>query len=142
MLKSFQRALVAAVLTVSAPALAADMAPADVKGSKTIDADGILKLVEAKPNLVILDNRKEADYKAGHIEGAVRLIDEDITGPEVLAKHIKGKDTPALFYCNGPKCGRAAKAVAKAVEAGYTDVHYYYAGMDEWKAKGLPLVSQ
>jgi rhodanese-related sulfurtransferase len=45
-----------------------------------------------------------------------------------------------LFYCNGVKCGRAAKAVEKAVTVGYTRVYYYALGMDEWKAEGLPLV--
>ncbi|CAA7625437.1 rhodanese-like domain-containing protein [Magnetospirillum sp. UT-4] len=113
-----------------------------IKGATTVDADGVVKLIEANANLVILDNRKEGDYAAGHIEGAVRLIDTDITGPDVLAKHIAAKTNPALFYCNGVKCGRAAAAAGKAIEYGYSKVYYYALGMDEWKAKGLPLVGK
>lgn len=122
-------------------ALAGD-APMSIKGATTVNAEQVIKLVETASDLVILDNRKESDYNAGHIEGAVRLLDEDITDAGVLAKHIPSKATPALFYCNGVKCGRAAKAATKAIEAGYSKVYYYALGMDEWRAKGLPLVTK
>jgi rhodanese-related sulfurtransferase len=68
------------------------------------------------------------------------LIDTDITDEVVLAKHVKAKNAPILFYCNGLKCGRAAKATEKAVGWGYTNVHYYALGLEEWKQRKLPLV--
>jgi rhodanese-related sulfurtransferase len=123
-----------------APAALADGAPLEIKGAKTVNADGVIDLIEKIGNLVILDNRSVADYDAGHIEGAVRLIDTDMANEAVLAKHVKSKEAPVLFYCNGLKCGRAAKATMKAVEWGYTNVHYYAMGMDEWKQRSLPLV--
>lgn len=118
----------------------ADGAPVEIKGATTVNADGVIALVQKHDNLVILDNRSVADYDAGHIEGAVRLIDTDITSEAVLAERVKSKDTPVLFYCNGLKCGRAAKATMKAVEFGYGKVHYYALGLEEWKQRGLPLV--
>ena len=51
------------------------------------------------------------------------------------------QNTPVVMYCNGIKCGRAAKAVKAAIELGYTKVYYYALGMGEWKEKGLPVVS-
>ncbi|HEV7368731.1 rhodanese-like domain-containing protein [Arenibaculum sp.] len=125
---------------LAAPAAAQD-APTTIPGATTVDANALIELVEQEPGLVILDNRKEADYAAGHIEGAVRLIDTDITDDGVLAAHIPAKDAPVLFYCNGVKCGRAANAVEKAVKAGYSKVYYYALGMDEWRQKNLPLVT-
>jgi rhodanese-related sulfurtransferase len=127
-----------ALLSLGAAAAAQD-APLAISGAKTVDAQAIFNLVGETPNLVILDNRKEEDFAAGHIEGAVRLIDTDVDA-ESLAKHISGKSTPVLFYCNGVKCGRAAKAAERAVHLGYTKVYYYALGMDEWNAKSLPLV--
>lgn len=118
----------------------ADGAPVEIKGATTVNADGVIALVQKHDNLVILDNRSVADYDAGHIEGAVRLIDTDIVSEAVLAERVKSKDTPVLFYCNGLKCGRAAKATMKAVEWGYGKVHYYALGLEEWKQRGLPLV--
>lgn len=129
------------VLALPGVAAAAD-APMDIKGATTVDAKAVISLVETAKGLVILDNRHEADYAAGHIEGAIRLLDDDITDEAVLAKVVPTKDTATLFYCNGPKCGRAAKAALKAIGWGYTKVFYYAKGMEEWRAEGLPLVSK
>ncbi len=128
----------AAMFCFTAAAAAQD-APMEIAGAKTVGAKQIFELVAKTPNMVILDNRKPEDYAAGHIEGAIRLIDTDVS-PETLAKHITTKDTPVLFYCNGVKCGRAAKAAEKAVQLGYTKIYYYALGMDEWNAERLPLV--
>jgi len=131
--------LIVVVATFNLGAVAAQDAPMQIAGAKTINAEQIFELVAKTPNVVILDNRKPEDYAAGHIEGAVRLLDTDVSS-ETLAKHVATKDTPVLFYCNGVKCGRAAKATEKAVELGYTKVYYYALGMDEWNAQQLPLV--
>jgi rhodanese-related sulfurtransferase len=128
-----------AVLLGLISTLAAQDAPMQIEGARTVDARQIFDLFKSKPNLVILDNRKEEDYAAGHIEGAIRLLDTEVS-PDSLAKHISAKDTPVLFYCNGVKCGRAAKAIEKAVQLGYTNVYYYALGMQEWNGEGLPVV--
>lgn len=120
------------------PALAQD-APMTIAGTTTVNAEQVIDLVTKKSNLVILDNRKPEDFAAGHIEGAIRLIDTDVT-PDSLAKAVKTRETPVLFYCNGLKCGRAAKAAAVAVQQGYKEVYYYALGLEEWSKKGLPLV--
>jgi rhodanese-related sulfurtransferase len=129
---------IAAILSVALPA-AAQEAPMEIAGATTVNARQVFDLVSKTPNMVILDNRKPEDFAAGHIDGAIRLIDTEVTS-ETLAKYIPVKDTPVLFYCNGVKCGRAAKATEKAVQLGYTKVYYYALGMDEWNTQHLPLV--
>lgn len=124
-----------------ATSAAAD-APMQIDGATTVDAAGIIDLIGAKPDLIILDNRREGDFAAGHIEGAVRLIDTDITGPDVLAAHGATPDRPVLFYCNGLSCGRAANAAEMAVGWGYGEVYYYALGMTEWNELGLPVVTR
>jgi rhodanese-related sulfurtransferase len=126
------------IVGLATPAFAQD-APLQIKGAITVDAQQIFDLLKKHPNLVILDNRKVEDFADGHIEGATRLIDTDVT-PDSLAYYIASHDTPVLFYCNGVKCGRAAKATEKAVQLGYKVVYYYALGMDEWKRNELPLV--
>lgn len=128
----------AALLSLGTAAVAQD-APMEIPGARTVNASQIFDLVNTTSNIVILDNRKEEDFAAGHVEGAVRLIDTDVNA-ESLAKHVKTKETPVLFYCNGVKCGRAAKAAEKAIQLGYSKVFYYALGMDEWNAQRLPLV--
>ena len=123
-----------------APNALADGAPMEIKGAKTVNADTVIELIQKTDNLIIIDNRSPADYEAGHIEGSTRLIDTDITSEAAIAQHVKSKDTPVLFYCNGLKCGRAANAVVKATEWGYQNVYYYALGLEEWKQRELPLV--
>ncbi|WP_439578813.1 rhodanese-like domain-containing protein [Elioraea sp.] len=134
-----RRALAAALvgLTLGVSGARAD-APMTIAGATTVDAKAIIALMESKPDLVIIDNRRAEDYANGFIEGAVRVLDTDMT-EAVLASHVKTKGTPVLFYCNGVKCGRAAKATEMAVRWGYTQVHYYALGMEEWRALGLPV---
>ena len=132
-------ALAAAILLGFVASAPAEDAPMQINGATTVNARQIFDLIEKNPRIVILDNRKEEDFAAGHIEGAIRLIDTDVSA-ETLAKQIPAKDMPVLFYCNGVKCGRAAKATEKAVQFGYTRVYYYALGMDEWNKEGLPLV--
>ena len=144
MVRSTQKAFAALVglffaCGLAAHALAQD-APTEIKGAKTLNADSVIELVQKTKDLIILDNRSAADYEAGHIEGSLRLMDTDITSEAVLAQRVPSKTTPVLFYCNGLKCGRAAKVVAKAVEWDYKNIYYYALGLEEWKQRQLPLV--
>lgn len=112
-------------------------APKSVEGAKTVTAEDIFALMDE--DLIIIDSRKEHDYKAGHIEGAVNLLNDN-TNAETLAEIVPAKDAVILFYCNGPKCHRSSDATAKAVAAGYTNVNYYYDGIADWKEQDLPLI--
>ena len=121
-------------------ALALD-APMEIQGAKTLDSRGVIDLISTTPGVAIIDNRTRADFDSGHIEGAVNIVDTDMTAESALAGAVKSKATPVLFYCNGVKCGRAANATAKAVEWGYSRVYYYALGIPDWKANQFPLVT-
>ena len=113
----------------------------EIKGARTVDSKGVIELISTTPDLAIIDNRTKADFDGGHIEGAVNIVDSDMTAESVLAGVVKSKAAPVLFYCNGVKCGRAAKATAKAVGWGYSRVYYYALGILDWKANQFPLVT-
>ena len=136
-----QFALALSFLFAVGTAALANEAPIELEGATTINANDVIEMVQKLDKLVILDNRSVADYEAGHIEGAVRLMDTDLTSEEVLAKVVPTKETPVIFYCNGMKCGRAAKAAAKALGWGYVNVYYYSLGMSEWKERALPITN-
>jgi rhodanese-related sulfurtransferase len=146
-MRSLTRTLAVCLLLAAGDSLAdapatADAATADapmaIAGATTVDADGVIELILAKPELVVIDARKPADYAAGHIEGAVNLPSDGIDAQN-LARVANDKDTPLLFYCNGVRCGRAADAARRAIEAGYRQVYYYALGMAEWQERALPL---
>ena len=119
----------------------AEDAPLEIKGAKTVDCNGVIDLIATTPSLVVIDNRTQADFDSGHIEGAIRILDTDMT-QELLAGAVKTKESPVVFYCNGVKCGRAAHATTKALKWGYARVYYYAEGIHDWKVNQFPLVTQ
>lgn len=120
-------------------AIAKEDAPKEVAGATTVDTEQVLEMMETLDNLVVIDARKDTDFAAGHIDGAIKLTNTDVSA-DTLAEVLDGLENPVIFYCNGPKCGRSSDAAKRAIEAGYTNVYYYYGGIASWKEEGLPLV--
>lgn len=137
-------AVLAALLiatTAPAPAAARQPAPEAIPGVTRVDADGVVKLVETVPRLVIVDSRMRMDRKQGYIEGSVSLPDTQTTCT-TLARVIPSRDNPALFYCNGVKCGRSVVAVRIAQRCGYNRLYWYRGGFEDWKQKGMPFLKE
>lgn len=117
------------------------VSPETVPGTTRVDAEGVIDLVEKDPSLVIIDARISIDRKQGFIEGSHSLPDVE-TNCLTLAKLVPGKKRPVLFYCNGVKCGRSAKAIATAQGCGYEKIYWFRGGLEEWKAKGYPFITE
>ena len=115
------------------------VSPDEIESVIKVDAEGLINAVNRIENLVLIDSRIIRDRKRGYIEGSIRLPD-DKTTCQSLAKYIKSKKNPVLFYCNGPKCGRSLKAVNKAISCGYKTIYWFRGGIEEWSAKGFPLI--
>ncbi len=126
-------------LAIAMAAVPIPDAPLKIEGAAELDYEGVLDLIESRHDLVIVDNRPRADYDRGHIEGAVNILNTDLTAA-VLSLYVADKHTPVLFYCRGLTCGRSASAVRAALDWGYTDVYYYALGMDDWRSQGMPAV--
>ncbi len=117
------------------------VAPEHIPGVTRVDAEGVLTLVEKTPRLVIIDSRIAIDRKQGHLEASVSLPDAE-TDCATLARILPEKDRPALFYCNGVKCGRSAVAVNIARQCGYTRLYWYRGGFEDWKQKNYPYLKR
>ena len=119
----------------------APKSPDSIEGTTKVTAEGFIELVESKPDLVVIDSRIPGDRKQGYVEGSISLPDIDTTC-ETLAQNIPDKKAAALFYCNGVKCGRSAKAVKVALNCGYNNVYWFRGGFEEWLAKGYPYLQE
>jgi rhodanese-related sulfurtransferase len=115
------------------------VSPERIDGVQIVDAEGLIEQVMDTPALVLIDSRIPADHNDGHIEGSISLPDVD-TDCSSLARLIPGLATPVLFYCNGIRCGRSARAVTIARNCGYTNLYWFRRGMEEWQEKQYPLV--
>jgi rhodanese-related sulfurtransferase len=115
------------------------VSPETIDGVINVGAEGLIEKLLEIPELVLIDSRITADRKEGYIEGSVSLPDID-TSCETLAATLGTTSTPVLFYCNGIKCGRSARAAQIAVDCGHTEIYWYRNGMLEWQEKQYPLV--
>jgi rhodanese-related sulfurtransferase len=115
----------------------APVSPEQIPGVVKVDAEGLLDLVQRMDRLVIVDARLRSDRRFGYIENSVSLPDVE-TNCASLAREIPRKNDPVLLYCNGPKCGRSAKAAQKALACGYKRIFWFRGGFEEWQAKGYP----
>lgn len=83
----------------------------------------------------IIDVRTQAEYDAGHLNGA-RLY--DIAGAD-FRKQIEALDRsmPYVVYCHsGNRSGQARELMASL---GFTDVADVDGGITAWEAAGLPV---
>ena len=91
-----------------------------------ITAEDAKKMMD-EGNVTIVDVRRQDEYDAGHVKGAILVSNESIgsTAPEALP----GKDAVLLVYC---RTGiRAADASQKLADLGYTHV-YDFGGIQDW----------
>lgn len=127
-------------LLLAATSVFADkpVAPAVIPATTLITAEQLVDLIDATPALVIIDARRHEEYLKGHIEGAVYMLDTEMT-PEKLGGVVPSKASPIVFYCNGERCPRSSNAALKALSWGYQHIYWFRGGWQEWKDKSLPI---
>jgi rhodanese-related sulfurtransferase len=121
------------------PAAEDYVSPESIEGARIIDAERLIELATSLDGLVIIDSRIVEDRGEGYIEGSRHLVDRD-TNCETLAEMLPAKNTPVVFYCNGINCDRSDKAVVVALGCGYTAIHWFRGGIEEWREKNYPLI--
>jgi rhodanese-related sulfurtransferase/predicted transcriptional regulator len=102
-------------------------------GVEVLSASELRERLE-QGRVVVLDVRPEAEYRSGHIEGALSAPLEEL---ESLAPTLP-KRRELVAYCRGPYCVYADDAVrllrARGLRARRLDV-----GFPEWRRAGLPV---
>lgn len=128
-------ALTGIVLSPSTHAFAT--APDSVLGAVTVSAEELIELAATRDDLVVIDSRKPFDWGNGHLDGAVHIVNTEMTAAGLAA--VAKREQPVVFYCNGPKCLRSGDATTKAVAWGWTRVYWFRGGIEEWTEKNYPL---
>lgn len=90
-----------------------------------------LKIAEENPDAIILDVRRNDEYKSGHIPGA-RLLTMETISAESAAKVLPNKNQLILIYC---RSGRRSKIAAQSLlDLGYTNL-IEFGGILDYKGK-------
>jgi rhodanese-related sulfurtransferase len=116
-------------------------APESIDGVVIVTAEEAIELILDNPDMPIIDSRKKTEYVKGHIEGAVSLLDTEMTEQDIQAV-AADKQTAILFYCNGVRCLRSSNAIVKVQGWGYSNLIWFRGGWKEWSEKRLPVVTQ
>lgn len=148
--------LLSFVVFLSLPLLARaeelPVVPESIPEVITIDSAQVLTMVESGKALII-DARKAGDFMVGSVPGAFNCIVSsgtpsiDASEIEKTVTDIKGcadvmeadRSRLLVTFCNGLNCWRSAKAALAFKKLGFTKVHWYRLGMNDWKAKGFPM---
>lgn len=99
-----------------------------------IDIEGYRELASSGEPFVLVDVREDAEWAAGHADGAIHLgkgiIERDI---EVT---VPDKDTKLVLYCGGGF--RSALAADAIRQMGYTKPISLAGGWKAWVEAGMP----
>ena len=118
-------------------ALSADVSPMAVDGATTVSAEQAKTLFDSE--VLFVDVRKDSDWDAGRIPGAVHLDNKKGVFSEASLSAEIAKDEKVVIYCNGEQCPRSAKGSKDAVAWGFKQVYYFRDGFPAWKASGYPV---
>ena len=97
---------------------------------KQITTDEAARLMENESDYIILDVRRQDEFDAGHIPGAICVPNEDI-GTEPIPE-LPDKDQMILVYCRSGR--RSKEAAQKLVDMGYTDI-VEFGGIIDWNGE-------
>lgn len=121
--------------------------PRALPGAQVIDAKEVARLQAAGG--VYVDTRTEAEFKAGHVPGAVLVPYVEKSAKDAdfkrtddtfdLSKLPTDKSTAIVLACNGAECWKSYKASLAAIQAGHTRVHWFRGGFPEWRSAGLKV---
>ena len=119
--------------------------PRALPGATVVDAKAVAQLLQAGATYV--DTRTDAEFKAGHVPGAILVPYVEKSPKEAdydasldkfeVAKLGPDKAAPLIFACNGAECWKSFKASQAALKAGYTKVHWFRGGFPEWRSSGM-----
>ena len=116
-------------------------APESIEGVVIVTAEEAIELILDNPDMPIIDSRKKTEYVKGHIEGAVSLLDTEMTEQDIKSI-APDSESAILFYCNGVRCLRSSNAIARVKDWGYTNLIWFRGGWKEWSEKRLPVVTR
>lgn len=94
---------------------------------RQISQEEAARMMEKDDGHIVVDVRRQDEYDAGHIPGAVLIPNEDI-GTE-MPKELPDPDQIILIYCRSGN--RSKQAAQKLFDMGYTNI-YEFGGINTW----------
>lgn len=93
--------------------------------------------LEAGDDVVVVEALGPMYYDDAHLPGARNLPHDQVD--ELAATVVPDRDAFVVVYCSNTACQNSVVASRRLVELGYTDVHEYVEGKQDWIEAGLPV---
>ncbi|MEK6921122.1 MAG: rhodanese-like domain-containing protein [Nanoarchaeota archaeon] len=101
-----------------------------------VDPETFHDLLQKRPQIKLIDVRKQEEYDEGYISGAELLPVQELSQERIDALDVK-KEDEILLYCRSG--GRSGHAVQHFKQLGYTNVKHLDGGILAWEEKKLPI---
>ena len=98
-----------------------------VRSYRQIDQETARQMMEAGDGHVVVDVRRQDEYDAGHIPGAILIPNESITTER--PEELPDLNQVILIYCRS--VNRSKQAAQKLFDMGYTNI-YEFGGINTW----------
>lgn len=102
-----------------------------------VSEEEVLKYLESKTEMLVLDVRTESEYKGplGHIASSVHVPVDELESR--LAELERYKSLPIVTVCHSGS--RSSWAANILIKAGFSHSKNMVGGMSTWSRKGLPV---
>lgn len=102
-------------------------------GLRTVGLQEARRIVDGLTHIV-LDARKQADYAAGHLPGALSVPSDNIPAAIGGVMPLLAPGQPVMVYCSGQACDESIALALYLQQNRMTNVVVYAGGFSEWSA--------
>lgn len=107
----------------------------DAARATALDASAVRSLMQANPDVLLVDVRTSGEYETAHITGSINLPLDQVDAH--LRRIVNDAGGRLVLVCQSGN--RATQAHQKLTAAGLTDVVVLTGGMNAWAAAGGPV---
>lgn len=102
---------------------------------RNIQREELLAALQGAEDVLLLDALPPSYFEVEHLPGAHNLpLDQVDRLAPIL---VPDRATMVVTYCSGPTCPNSKLAADHLERNGYTNVHVYEGGKEDWAASGL-----
>ena len=100
----------------------------------------VRELRDRVPGTVLLDVRIPEDFAAAHLATAVNACVFQVSFLDDVRRLVPDPTTPLVVYGTNSSSLESTEATQRLAQAGYTQVHNFPGGLEEWRRDGLPTL--